>query len=191
MTAAPCLVIGTPRSRTAWLSALLSTPDRPFLHEPAAAWAGMADLRAFLVRSGAACDSGLSLFWQDAVSYRPDCRVAVILRPVEEVMGSLIRVRLPISVGTWDTVRKIHAAASQAAMRKGVFLASYADLQSNLVCANLYRFMHGHEPPLGWISQWQSMNVQRDWRKQLAAVEKNREGMPRLLFERVRQMEDV
>lgn len=191
MITAPCLVIGTPRSRTAWLSAMLSSPGRVFLHEPAAAWAGLADMCAFLDRHGAACDSGLSLFWQDVVAHRPDCRIAVILRPVEEVISSLIHLGVPVSVATWDVVRKIYAAASEAAMHKGTFLASYADLQSNLVCANLYRFMHGYEPPVGWIRHWQKLHVQRDWREQATVVEQNRDGMPRLLAERAQRREEA
>lgn len=175
---APCLVIGTPRSRTAWLSACLSTPGRVFRHEPAVEWTAPSDLHAFFADDrAAACDSSLSLFWREIMTQRPDTRLVVVLRPVEQVMASFIKLGVPVSVATWDLVRRVHAEASEASQRGRTFLASFDDLSSNLVCSNLYRHVHGVVPPVGWISHWQAMNVQRDWRKQFAAIGRNAAGV--------------
>lgn len=183
---APVLVIGTPRSRTAWLAAFLSTPDRIFAHEPSVHWRDLDDLRAFLDRPGAAaCDSGLTLFWREALEMRPDLRLIVVRRPIDDVIESCKRAGMPIAA---DAVRIIERTAEVAA---GVGASGFAmclgcdDLASEAVCGALYHFALDRYPSAEWCDHWRDLNVQRDWRGQFAAAHANRNGFPRLVIDRV------
>ena len=188
----PVLVIGTPRSRTAWLAALLSTPDRIFVHEPSVHWRDLDDLRDFLDRPGAAaCDSGLTLFWREALEMRPDLRLIVVQRPVEQVIASCIRAGMPVTPDSAHIIERTAAAAAEAAADWRVASCSFGYLASETVCRTLYCFALDRYPSAEWCDHWSGLNVQRDWRDQFAAAHANRSGFPRLLADRAlsRQLE--
>lgn len=183
----PCLVIGTPRSRTAWLSAFLSAPDRIFVHEPSVHWRDLDDLRKFLDQPGAAaCDSGLTLFWRDAMEMRPDLRLIVVLRPLAEVFDSYERAGIPITPQGRRAIAETFDVANEAFLARNSFSVRMNVLGNVEVCRQLYRFAHGYSPTISWWRHWHELNVQRDWRGQYAAVQKNSDGFPRLVAMRAR-----
>ena len=60
------MILGTPRSRTAWLAKLLSFGGVECIHEPSIDFKSLDDLQTFLQRpdTGAA-DSLMTLLWRD------------------------------------------------------------------------------------------------------------------------------
>ena len=93
----PFVVIGTPRSRTAWLAEFLTTPARRCEHEPSLRWSGPADLDRWLANDGAAAvDSMMSLVAPAMRQRRPDLFVVAVIRPTEEVVESFRRAGLAV-----------------------------------------------------------------------------------------------
>lgn len=181
----PTIILGMPRSRTAWLSAFLSTPDRPFLHEPSVHWHGLHDLRTFLSNAdAAACDSGLTLFWRDILAFRPDVTLIVIHRSEQAVFASLIDAGIPLPRDIIRRLRVLSDATAEASMR-AKFSADFDELKNPFSLRNLYRTAIGHECPDGWLQHWQDLRVQANWRARFLAAESNAEGFPAVLESRL------
>jgi hypothetical protein len=93
----PYLIVGTPRSRTTWLSQFLSTPERRCRHEPSLRWSHPSDLADFLADDeAAAADCMMTFLAGVAREIRPDCKIVVVVRPIDEVRESLFSVGLEI-----------------------------------------------------------------------------------------------
>lgn len=180
----PTIIIGMPRTRSAWLSAFLSTPARPFLHEPSVLWKGLPDLRTFLENPrAAACDTGLTLFWQDIFAWRPDVTMIVIQRPEQAVFASLIDAGIPLPRDILRRLRVLWNATSEASMR-AKFSADFDELRNPFSLRNLYRTAIGAECPEGWLGHWQDLNVQANWRARFQAADSNADGFPAVLERR-------
>lgn len=180
----PVIIVGMPRTRTAWLSAFLSTPHRMFCHEPSVYWNGLGDLRRFLSHpTSAACDSGLTLFWQDILALRPDVTLIVIHRPEQAVFASLIDAGIPLPRDIIRRLRVLSDATAEASMR-AKFSADFDELRNPFSLRNLYRTAIGKECPDGWLRHWKDLNVQANWRARFDAVSRNAEGFPAVLERR-------
>lgn len=180
----PVIILGMPRTRTAWLSAFLSTPERMFLHEPSVHWGGMADLGRFLSHpNAAACDSGLTLFWQDILALRHDVTLIVIHRPEQAVFASLIDAGIPLPRDILRRLRVLADATAEASMR-AKFSADFDELRNPFSLRNLYRTAMGTECPEGWLRHWQDMRVEANWRARFHAADNNADGFPAVLERR-------
>ena len=182
MALPPCLVIGTPRSRTAWLAQFLSTPERPFVHEPSVHWKGLDDLYAFLDRGGCASDSGLTLFWREAVQRRPDTRLIVVRRDPASVVASFLRIGFPAEqkVDLFRGVYRIWREAVVAAAHHYAMTVPFENMRRDSICGAIYRQAHWAKAPRGHVGEWQAQNIQADMATQFAAARANAEGFPAL-----------
>jgi hypothetical protein len=187
----PCLVIGTPRSRTAWLAKFLSTPERPFVHEPSVHWKGLDDLYRFLDGAGCASDSGLTLFWREAVRHRPDTRLIVVRRTVGEIVNSFQRAGAPITDAATRVFYRVWREAVVASAHHYAMPVPFWTMTHAPVCSAIFRQAHWHKPPRGYVTPWLAQNIQRDWREQFAAVAANRDGFPALFAERARDLPEA
>src|SRR5215469_4135466 len=90
MTDAPPFVIfALPRSRTFWASRYLSYGGWHCGHDEAAHLRSEADVRSWLAQPATGTvETAAAPFWRLLRHYRPDARVAVIRRPVDEVLAS-------------------------------------------------------------------------------------------------------
>lgn len=181
----PTIILGMPRSRTAWLSAFLSTPDRPFLHEPSVHWHGLHDLRTFLSNPrAAACDSGLTLFWRDIMAFRPNVTLIVVHRSEQSVFASLLDAGIPLPGDIVRRLRLLWRETLEAAMR-AKFSTDFDDLHKPIVARYIYRLATGVDCSHAWLQQWQDLNVQANWRVRFNAAANNAEGFPALVESRL------
>lgn len=88
----PFVVFGMPRSRTHWLSRFLSYGDWSCEHEAVAKFRGLDDVKSWLSQDfTGSVETAAAPFWRLLRKYRSDARVAVVFRPVSEVVDSLMR----------------------------------------------------------------------------------------------------
>lgn len=84
------IILGLPRSRTAWLSRFLTYGDHICGHEELRHLRSFDDAKAWLSqpRMGSA-ETALAPFWRTLLRMAPETRVVVVRRPVGEVVESL------------------------------------------------------------------------------------------------------
>ena len=205
---APFLVLGTPRSRTAWLAKFLSYGGRTCLHEPSRHMGGLDDLLRLLDRPGVAIsDSGLTLRWRDIVMHRPDALIVVVRRPVDDVVRSFAAMQERI--GLWPSTEgvpdhhRIHMERDKAqytdeVRRATIRVAEAADdLMENTpamhvaysalgyapVQMGIFQYCHGIELPLSQWQKWNGVRVLAPERQHMQDAWNNREGLRRLFPE--------
>lgn len=100
MSAKPFFITGLPRSRTAWLSVLMTTDDTICFHEPSRDIANLDDLgkkfESEQHRYVGVSDSGLGFLASDILErFKP--RTLIVERPIQEVEASLDAMGFPAS----------------------------------------------------------------------------------------------
>lgn len=176
----PFFVLGTPRSRTAWLAAFLSAPGRPCLHEPSVHLQTQDDLLALLRAPWAAIsDSGLTVRWRDIARERRGARVVVVRRPIGDVAESLDKIGLG-GAHVLPMLRRLDREIEMMAGRMPVLLVPYRRLSDQATCEAVYEFCHGWPAPEGHWAEWAPRNVQADVAATVKAVLTNQDGIRRL-----------
>ena len=179
-TSPPFFVLGTPRSRTAWLAAFLSAPGRPCIHEPSVHMQALDDLLAMLRAPGAAIsDSGLTVRWRDIARECRDARIVVVRRPLGEVFESVERIGLA-GPRTIPMLRRLDREIEMMLGRLPVLSVPYHRLADQAACEAVYEFCHGWAAPDGHWAEWAPRNIQADVAATVRAVKANAEGMRRL-----------
>lgn len=186
MTRSPYIVLGMPRSGTAWLSAFLSAPGfPPCEHEPSRFWTSRADLWAFLDRQDGAgiSDATLTWFWRDILAFRPDARIVVAWRPSADVRESARRAGIPLSES--DGLEAMSVEALRAVGSGPTILAlDFADIRKPAVVREVFRHCHGMASPRGWAEIMIARNIQVPWQPRFAEGFGNRDGFARFMAER-------
>jgi hypothetical protein len=179
----PFFVIGTPRSRTAWLSAFLSTPNRPCQHEPSRFLRDHGALLALLrVPDAAVSDSALTFRWRDIARECPGARVVVVRRPIAEVMESAEAVGL---ARTPKMLRRLAHEIDLLCGRLAVLSVPFHRLADQRACEMVYEFCHGAAAPVGHWALWKDRNIQADIPRIQADVQANMAGVRALFPEMV------
>lgn len=147
----PFFILGTPRSRTAWLAKFLSTPDRKCEHEPSIRFRSMVDLARYVAKpAAAAADSVLTLRWRAIREHSPEAVIVVVRRPRDQVIRSF----LGHGVGGAVLDARLRALDGEidALVSAGVdMVVDYADLAREETCEFIHVMCHGVMPhPLRW-----------------------------------------
>ncbi len=183
----PFVVMGTPRSRTAWLAQFLSPPGTMCEHEPTVRWQGISDLWAFLERGDhGASDATLTWFWRDILAFRPDTRIVVVRRPIREVRLSCRRAGIPLDDP--DGLEELETEAIEAATPRvrgfPVLAVTFAGLADPDIARAVFVHCLGIDPPIGWIEAYGARKIEAPWRERFAEGMANLPGFQRLLAER-------
>jgi hypothetical protein len=141
-------VLGTPRSRTTWLSRFLDCE-----HEPSRRWLDVEDIGAYFAAGGQCVDSGLTLHWRAVLA--SDARVIAVERPFDEVLKSTQN--LGITQVEW-MLRRIYDAVE--GLRAHVPVIPYGELNENL--HNIYQFCTGRTCSQAHIDRWVPQVVEPD-----------------------------
>jgi hypothetical protein len=149
----PFVIFALPRSRTAWLSKFLSYRDWTCGHEQIRYFRNLDDIKSWLAKekTGTVETAGAS-FWRLLQKYRPDARVAVIWRPVDEVVDSLMRtgVRFDKAVLT-EAMKRGEAKLEQVAARwPDCLWIKYHHMGSAHTCRKIF----SHCLPYQWDREW-------------------------------------
>lgn len=157
------VVLALPRSRTAWMSRFLTYGNWLCGHDEIRHARSLDDLHAWLgmERTGTVETSGAP-FWRWLTAARPDARIAVVRRPVDEVVASLMALNIGFdrAVMTKAMVMLDRKLSQIVARVPGVLALDYSDLATEAGCARLFEYCLSvsHDP--GWWAAVSAVNIQ-------------------------------
>lgn len=162
----PFIIYGLPRSRTSWLSMFLSYKDWTCHHEKAMHMRSMDDVKElFAAANTGSVETGAPygrclLKW-----FVPNLKEVVILRPLEEVVDSVMKIDLQgISVFDRDKLRKILAKGERALLKiakdPNVLVVNYDDLHKEEICAKIFEFCLPYKFDKDWWDYYKDLNIQ-------------------------------
>ena len=151
------VVFGLPRSRTTWLSRFLTYGDWVCGHDELRHMRSLDDISTWFSQpcTGTVETSGAA-WWRLLDRFAPDTKIALIRRPVEEVVDSMMK--LPRITFDRAILTKAMAAADRkldqiAARVPGVLSIDYAELAEEKTCAGLFEFClpYKHDRAHWWM----------------------------------------
>lgn len=180
---APFLVLGLPRSRTAWLSRFLTYGDYICGHEQARHFRTLGDVSAWFSQPciGSA-ETAAAPFWRLFDKFAPGLKVVVVRRDPGEVVDSLMR--LPVEFDRDILAREIHKLDRKldqvAARVPGAITVQFDELDREDNCARVFEhclpYSHDHEH---W-ARLSAINVQADMRGLMRYMVAYREPLGKL-----------
>lgn len=141
----PFVVLAIPRSRTFWLSKFLSYGDYECGHEDLRHFRTMADVKSWLSQDYVgSCETAAAPFWRLIPKFRPETKIVVVRRPVDECVDSMMAVDMK-GVCRYDRAfltkrfRYLDAKLDQIEKRASNVLAvQFRDLQEEATCARVF-----------------------------------------------------
>jgi hypothetical protein len=164
----PFVVFSLPRSRSAWLSVLLSANGGPVGHDIGIETDTPDDFIQELKARGGTCETGAAFAWRQIKAAIPNVKFAVVARDPDEVIKSLAKFGL---TNYDEEIYKRWEQLVEIASEPDVFVCDYQNLNDNQVVAELYKYCTGADVPLAWISKLQDMNVQVDMQARLERLQ--------------------
>ncbi len=154
------IIYALPRSRTAWLARFLTYGDWFCGHDEARHLRSMEDVKSWLsMDNTGTVETAAAPFWRTV--HRPDVRVAVVRRPIEEVLASLERVTGPVDVAAVTRMlKRADRKLDQIEHRTGCLSVSYADLLTEEGCARLFEHCLPYKHDHAWWAALAPLNVQ-------------------------------
>lgn len=188
----PFIVMGMPRSRTAWLSKFLTYKPWVCGHDQIRYLRSLDDIVCWFKQPyiGTA-ETGAAPYWRLIQRYAPDARVLVVRRPVLEVMDSVKKQ----GVGGLDypailrNLIRLDAKLNQAEMRlPNAISINYDELTDPGICRIVFEHCLGMPFNLQWWQYWNAINVQVDFDATIRYVWAHMEQLQRLAFTARHQM---
>lgn len=117
-------IVSLPRSRTAWLSVLLTWQKSFCLHEASAGCEGcIADIFKNVpvgTKYFGDADPGLGVYWDELLREFPNCRVVFVHRPIEECVTSEYEAICDDGNRIFDKVTKASVAKAMSVVSEGM-----------------------------------------------------------------------
>ncbi len=161
----PFLIFSSPRSRSFWLSTFLTSRPWTCYHEEIRHLRSLEDAKSFLsLPYVGAVETALAPWWRLCLHLRPDLRVVVIRRPVEDVVASFRRVLPGVDAGLIhkQAVKCDRKLAQISTRLPSALSLPYAALSSPQTLANLSEFCHGTPCDPGRAAALSQVNLQID-----------------------------
>jgi hypothetical protein len=163
----PFVVLGLPRSRTAWLARFLTYADCICGHEEIRHMRSMQDVRSWLSQPGTGtAETMLSSYWRLIPKFAPDARIVIVRRSVEECITSLMALDLR-GAGQFDRERlmrkMIHLNAKLDQIERrlpNVLSVKFDDLREEAVCAQIFEFCLPYKHDTEWWKLLNPINIQ-------------------------------
>ncbi len=164
----PFVILGTPRSRTAWLAKFLTWGRWTCDHEPSMRFLDVTDLAAQLtLPHHGISDSALTLKWRDVLCVCSRVRVVVVHRPLDEICRSLAGAGFPQGVASFPALyMRLKTEISDLQQNVATLDVPFATMARKDVAAAIFRHCLGVEMPEEHWQAWKDQNVQVDVRKQ-------------------------
>lgn len=163
----PFIVFALPRSRTAWLAAFLTYRDWTCHHEIAVDMRSMEDVKwVFSLPNIGSVETAAAPGWWLLRYHVPDLRMAVIRRPVADVVESLMAT--DPGVATYDRQKLRNAMEygdrmlSQIAALPGVLSFDFKNLDHEDACAAIFEHCLPYGFDREWWSEIKDRNIQVD-----------------------------
>lgn len=164
----PFVIFSLPRSRSAWLSVVLSASGRLVGHDIAIEADTPQDFINDLISRGGTCETGSVFAWRDLKKRLPDVKFAVVLRDPEEVIASLEAHGLP---GYSDEIYCRYEQLLELAKEPDVFNCNFNDLSQSDIITKLYYHCTGLVVPEIWVDKLQNMNIQIDLDQRISRLQ--------------------
>lgn len=189
----PFLVLALPRSRTTWLSRFLTYGRWTCWHEQLRHLREIQDARAWLSQAyTGSAETAVARWWKLLPILRPDLRLLVIRRPVEQVLESLMRV--DVGEGrAFDRGRleaqmvKYDRALDQVERHLSPLSIPYQELEGEEACRRAFEYCLGVPHDHEWWEMLAGVNIQCDFpalvRYAAAFAPQMREAARRGLFQ--------
>lgn len=164
----PFIVYGLPRSRTAWMANFLTYGGWQCGHDEATYMREVADIGRYFQRPriGAVEPGGAGPGWSIVSAIVPDIRMAVVRRPVADVVESTRR--LSRDVIKWDVERLTRVFTYMARMLDqiakvpGTLVLDYDDLETEAGCQALFEHCLPFRFDRSWWQSVAQQNIQVD-----------------------------
>lgn len=159
---APFIVLALPRSRTYWLSRYLTYGGWTCSHDEARYVRGADDVAAWLSQDlVGTVETGAAPFWRLLLQLRPDARIAVIRRPVGEVIESLLATGIQFDRSALDrSMARLDRKLDQIERIPNVLSVAYADMNQEATCARVFEHCLGMPHDHDWWDRLAPMNLQ-------------------------------
>jgi GNAT superfamily N-acetyltransferase len=165
---APFIIFGLGRCRTTWLSRYLTYGSYHCGHDEMRHIRSMADVRSWLAQDcTGTVETNAARWWRLIRHLRPDIKMAVIRRPVAEVVDSYLRLDMR-GVCTFDRDRltrelsRQDRALDRIERQPGVLSISFANLSHEATCARLFEHCLPHRHDHDHWFDLSGMNIQSD-----------------------------
>jgi hypothetical protein len=160
----PFLVMGLPRSRTAWLSKFLTYGPWICGHDQIRYFRTLEDVKSWCMQPfiGSA-ETIAPVYWRLINRYMPDGRVLIVRRPVVEVVESVLKqgiigIERPKLI---DNMRRFDAKLDQAEQRlPNCISINFDELNDPEICKIVFEHCLGIQFNLKWWEYWNQINVQ-------------------------------
>lgn len=138
----PFIIFSLPRSRTTWLSKFLSYGQWHCGHDELRHMRGLDDVKSWLAQPfTGSVETAAAPWWRLLKKYRPDVRMLVIRRSVEDVVGSLMRLELGFDRAEMTKLmRSLDAKLAQIERRMDAPSVRFEDLNDIRYCSAIFQF---------------------------------------------------
>lgn len=158
----PFLVLGLPRSRTAWISRFLTYGDWLCGHDELRHMRQLEDVRSWLAQPNTGTvETAAAPFWRLALHYRPDLRIVTIRRDPDEAARAAVAAGLSDDLGLMAAVcHRLDHKLDQIERRTGARSFRFEDLASEESCEALFEYCLPYTFDQDWWKARSIENVQ-------------------------------
>lgn len=175
MSQPPFLVLSLPRSRSAWLSHFLAYDGRRVGHDLALDCDSIENfLKPFVAGLAGSCETGAVLGWKVLRQRLPMARLALVRRPLAEVLFSLERFGLDFDESDLFLKNELLDLVSSL---PGVRSWDFDDLRGELACQQLFEFCLGEPFDRDWWWELHFTNIQVDMKARWAKIQSRQPQM--------------
>lgn len=159
----PFIIYGLPRSRTFWLSRLLTYGDWTCGHDEIQHARSLQDAKAWLnLPLTGTVETAGAFWWRLVQNMRPDIKTVVVRRPVAASVDSLMRTGVAFDEPRLlRAMQQLDAKLDQVERRvPGVLSIAYDDLASEEVCARIFEHCLPYKHDPAWFASMSALNLQ-------------------------------
>ncbi len=178
------VVLGLPRSRTAWFSRFLTYRDWYCGHEQLRYMRSLGDVRAWLSQPNTGtAETGAAPFWRIFQKYSPGIKILTVRRPIEEVVHSLMNAGLAADHKTLThMVTALDRKLDQVEGRMpNVLSVKYHELAQENVCAAAFEHCLPYSHDSEWFKALTDLNVQINFQALVRYVNANIGSLNKLI----------
>lgn len=161
----PFLIYALPRSRTYWLSKLLSHGAWKCGHDELRYVRGLDDIKSLLdMPFYGSAETAAAPWWRLSHAMRPDLKTVVIRRPVADVVTSLLATGIAFDkLALIRAMQRLDAKLDQIEARvPGVLSVKFDDLNDKATCARLFEHCTGDGLDSLWFGTMRSTHLTID-----------------------------
>jgi hypothetical protein len=160
---APFVIYALPRSRTYWLSRFLTYGEWTCGHDEIRHLRSLHDARAWFEQTHVGTiETAAAPFWRSLREYAPEARIAVVRRPVEDVLESLSGIGLQFDPAFMRShLTRLDRKLDQIEARVPECLSlTFNELQTVAGCVKIFEHCLPYRFDSGWWSHLAPINLQ-------------------------------